>query len=151
VRISLDDPTRPDVTALLGEHLADMRRTSPPEAVHALDPVQLTAPGITFWSAREGDDLLGCAALKELDPVTGEIKSMRTTEAARGTGVGSALLVHLLAEARGRGYRALHLETGTHEFFAPAHRLYLRHGFVERGPFADYTDDPNSAYLTLAL
>ena len=151
MEIELDDPARPDVTALLAEHLADMHATSPAESVHALDVSGLTAAGVSFWTARRDGVLLGCAALKELDREHGEVKSMRTTTESRGTGVGSALLVHLIAEARARGYSRLSLETGTQDYFEPAHVLYARHGFVATGPFADYTHDPNSAYFTLVL
>ncbi len=151
VRIDPDDPARPDVTALLTEHLADMRATSPPESVHALDVEALRRPGITFVTARRDGVLLGCAALKELDAASAEIKSMRTTAAARGTGVGRALLSHLIGLAGDRGYTRLSLETGTEAFFAPARALYAAHGFEPTGPFADYTDDPHSAYFTLRL
>jgi len=152
VTIADDDPRRPDVLALLGEHLADMFATSPAESVHALDPDALSAPGITFWSAR-GDDgtLLGCAALKELSPQDGELKSMRTATAARGQGVGGALLEHVLSVAERRGYRSVHLETGTQDYFAPARRLYERAGFVTCPPFASYVPDPHSAFYRLAL
>jgi len=89
--------------------------------------------------------------LKEIDPDHGELKSMRNTASARGTGVGKALLAHLVAEARSRGYTRLSLETGTQEYFAPARGLYARYGFTGCGPFADYAEDPNSAYFTLVL
>ena len=151
MEIELDDPARPDVTALLAEHLADMHATSPPESVHALDVGGLTGPGMSFWTARSHGVLLGCAALKELDPAHGEVKSMRTTTESRGIGVGSALLLHLIAEGRARGYTRLSLETGTEDYFEPAHVLYLRHGFEVTGPFAGYTHDPNSAYFTMEL
>ncbi|WP_309134701.1 GNAT family N-acetyltransferase [Cellulomonas sp.] len=147
-----DAPHRDDVLALLEEHLADMYATSPPESVHALDPSGLVGPGLTFWTARDaGGALLGCAALKELAPDDGELKSMRTATAARGRGVGSALLAHVLAEATARGYRTLHLETGTQDFFAPARRLYERHGFVPCAPFGAYGEDPSSAYYRRVL
>ncbi len=151
MRIEIDDLTREPVLALLAEHLADMHATSPPESVHALDPTGLADPAVTVWTLWDGPTVLGCAALKELAPAEGEIKSMRTAAAARGRGVATRLLEHLLAEARRRGYRQLSLETGTQDFFAPARRLYTRHGFVPCGPFDTYTDDPNSAYLTLEL
>jgi putative acetyltransferase len=149
--IEIDNPTRPDVMELLGEHLADMYATSPPESVHALDVEALTAPGVTFWTARRDGVLVGCGALKELDPDHGELKSMRTTAAARGTGVGKALLVYLVAEGRSRGYSRLSLETGTQEYFAPARGLYAGQGFTGCGPYADYAEDPHSAYFTLVL
>ncbi len=151
MEIEVDDPASPDVAALLAEHLADMHATSPPESVHALDVSALQAPTITFWTARDNGVLLGCGALKELGPDHGEVKSMRTAEAARGQGIGAAVLGRILGEARSRGYARLSLETGTQDYFAAAHRLYQRHGFMPCGPFADYVVDPASAYFTLEL
>lgn len=152
VVVAPDDPLRPDVVALLEDHLADMHATSPAESVHALDPTALTVPSVTFWTARTADGtLLGTVALKELHPRAGELKSMRTAPAARGHGIGAALLARALGEARSRGYGTVQLETGTHEFFAPAHRLYARAGFVPCGPFGDYRPDPHSAFFVLDL
>lgn len=151
MQISVDDPLRPDVVALLEGHLADMRATSPPESVHALDPTALVGPGLSFWTLREDGVLLGCAALKEHDPGHAEIKSMRTEPAARRRGVASRLLDHVLATARDRGYARLSLETGTQDYFAPARALYLSRGFVECGPFASYVLDPHSAFFSRAL
>jgi putative acetyltransferase len=146
-----DDPRRPDVVALLAEHLADMHATSPAESVHALDPDGLVARSVAFWTVREADVLLGCGALAPLDPVSGEVKSMRTAEAARGRGVAGVVLAALLGEARGRGYRSVLLETGTEAYFAPARRLYERHGFRSCEPFGSYREDPHSAYYALDL
>lgn len=151
MQIDIDDPARPDAAALLAEHLADMHATSPAESVHALDVGALKLPGMSFWTARDGEVLLGCGALKELDPTHGELKSMRTSAAARGTGVGRAILLHLLSVGRERGYARLSLETGTQDDFLPARTLYAAHGFIPCGPFADYTEDPHSAYFTLEL
>jgi putative acetyltransferase len=149
--IAIDDPARDDVMGLLAEHLADMHAESPPESVHALDVAALTAPAVTFWTARDDGVLLGCAALKELGPTHGEVKSMRTTAESRGRGVAAALLGHLVDEARRRGYTRVSLETGTQDYFAPARRLYGRHGFAECGPFADYALDPYSVFFTRVL
>lgn len=151
LRILPDDLRGADVAALLQEHLDDMHRHSPPESVHALDLDKLRRPGITFWVVREDDALLGCGALKQLDPRHGEIKSMRTANAHRGRGVGAMMLEHIVAEARRRGYARLSLETGTPEAFDPARRLYARYGFVECGPFGDYATDPWSTFMTLEL
>jgi putative acetyltransferase len=115
--------------------------------VHAFDLERLRAPGVTFWSAWAGGELLGCGALHEIDPRSGEIKSMRTAPAHRGKGVGSRILEHLIAVARQRGYARLLLETGAMPEFAPARALYRRYGFEYRGPFADYREDPNSVYM----
>src|SRR5262249_36325649 len=108
-------------------------------------------PDIDFWSAWDGDDLLGCGALKRLDAGHGEIKSMRTAEAHRRRGVAAAMLEHLLEEAARREYRRLSLETGSMEGFEPARRLYPRYGFDYCGPFADYRDDPNSVFMSKTL
>lgn len=142
---------RDDVRALLAEHLAEMHATSPAESVHALDLTALQDPAVTFWTLREAGALLGCGALKELSPTHGEVKSMRTTPSARGRGVAALVLETVLDEARRRGYDRVSLETGTQEHFAPARRLYARHGFVLCGAFEGYRDDPNSAFMTLDL
>lgn len=125
-----------------------MRAISPPESVHALDLDGLRRPEITFWTAWSGAALLGCGALKELSPDHGEVKSMRTARAHRRGGVARAMLAHIVAEARRRGYERLSLETGSMAEFAPARALYERFGFGYCGPFAGYVDDPNSVFMT---
>jgi putative acetyltransferase len=118
--------------------------------VHALEPAALAADGVAFLTARtEQGALLGCGALKQLPDGTAELKSMRTATAARGRGIAATVLAELLALASRRGIEVVRLETGSEDFFAPARRLYARHGFVACPPFADYTDDPNSVYLEL--
>lgn len=151
LRIEIDDLTRPQVHALLNEHLADMYAITPPASVHALDLDRLRTPDITFWSAWDGLQLLGCGALKELDPRHGEVKSMRTPLALRRRGAGRALLTHMIGVARARGYRRLSLETGATEPFQPAHALYTGAGFTRCGPFGEYRDDPHSVFMTLLL
>ncbi|GAB2623468.1 GNAT family N-acetyltransferase [Pseudactinotalea suaedae] len=151
-RVARDSPSAPDVAVLLHEHLAEMAATSPADSVHALGHAALQAADIEFVTAREQTGaLLGCGALKVHDQALGELKSMRTVGAARGQGVASAILRHLLERARVRGLARVSLETGAEDYFAPARRLYAHHGFQPTTPFADYTDDPNSVYLTLAL
>jgi putative acetyltransferase len=112
MRIETDDLTRPEIHALLDEHLRSMHKLSPPESVHALDLETLRRPDITFWSAWEGTVLLGCGALKALGDGHGEVKSMRTPDALRRRGAGRALLAHIVSEAGARGYHRLSLETG---------------------------------------
>ncbi|MFY9314317.1 MAG: GNAT family N-acetyltransferase [Burkholderiales bacterium] len=150
--IRLDDLTGPEIRALLEEHLRHMHELSPAESVHALDLTGLRKPEIAFWTVWSGSELLGCGALKELDPAHGEIKSMRTASAHRRKGVGRAMLERILAEARARRYARLSLETGAPDAFAPARRLYESFGFAYCGPFADYpVDDPNSVFMTRTL
>ena len=149
--IDLGDLADERVIRLLTDHLTDMFATSPAESVHALDVSGLAVADVTFWTIAESDDLLGCVALKELDPAHGELKSMRTDAAARGRGLGARLLEHVLAESVQRGYRRVSLETGSQEFFRPARTLYAKYGFRECGPFAEYRLDPNSVFMTLEL
>ncbi|GAB4367911.1 MAG: GNAT family N-acetyltransferase [Kiloniellaceae bacterium] len=151
MHIRLDDLRGPEIAALLEAHLALMRATSPPESTHALDLDGLRRPEIAFWTLWDGDDLLGCGALKQLDAAHGEIKSMHTAKAARGRGVARRMLAHIIAEARARGYRRLSLETGSMDAFAPARGLYAAFGFTFCEPFADYVLDPNSVFMTLEL
>ncbi|MBF6212705.1 GNAT family N-acetyltransferase [Nocardia puris] len=150
-RIGVDDLTGPDILALLTAHLAEMRAHSPADSMHALDPGALRAPGVTVWSMRDATVLLGCGALKELDAEHGEIKSMRTAPGHTGRGVGAALLAHIINVAQDRGYRRLSLETGAAPYYAPAQRLYERHGFVRCPPFGEYIEDTHSMFFTLAL
>ena len=151
MQVQVDDPARPDVYALLDEHLRNMHELSPPESVHALDVSRLKSADITFWSVRDGNQLLGCGALKQLTSAHAEIKSMRTPAALRRRGAGRAVLLHILAEAQRRGYGRLSLETGTQESFNAAHRLYESVGFERCGPFGDYQPDPHSVFMTLDL
>jgi putative acetyltransferase len=144
----LDDPR---VVALLETHVTRARAETAPGSAHALDLSGLRAPEVTFWSVWDGEELVGVGALKRLSAEHGEIKSMHTAQAARGRGVGSVLLRHIMAAARRRGMRRLSLETGSWAYFLPARALYARHGFVECGPFGDYREDPNSVFMTLPL
>ncbi|CCN83634.1 putative Acyl-CoA N-acyltransferase [Vibrio nigripulchritudo SFn27] len=151
MEIKIDLLDGQEIVALLNEHLEDMYATSPPESVHALDLDALKKPDITFWSAWDEGELLGCAALKQLDATHAEIKSMRTARTARNRGVASQLLKHVLNVAKERNYSRLSLETGSMEFFKPARTLYEKHGFEYCPPFADYQPDPNSEFMTKKL
>lgn len=151
MRIEVDDLSRPEVHALLREHLQDMHEISPPGSVHALDLDALRTPDITFWSVWDACVLVGCGALKELDRTHGEIKSMRTPAGLRRRGAGRAVLAHIIEEAHRRHYRRLSLETGSMNAFAPAHRLYESVGFTRCGPFGNYVDDVNSVFMTKVL
>ena len=146
--IAADDPRAADVRALLERHLAFANDHSPPEDVHALDVDALVDPSITFVSYRVDGELLGVGALKDLGEGHGELKSMHTAVEARGRGVGSSVLAHLVALARSQGLTRLSLETGTPDAFAPARALYARHGFVECGPFGDYVLSDYSTFMT---
>lgn len=150
-RIVPGDLSDPRVIALLREHLEGMHASSPPGSVHALDLSGLRTPDITFVTAWDGDVIVGCGALKQLDVTHGELKSMRTTAAHLRRGVARQILEHLLGLARDRGYARLSLETGTGPSFDPALTLYRRYGFVSGAPFGDYAPSAFNQFFHLTL
>ena len=145
-----DDPAAPYVAALLAHHLTELPGNMA-EFAFALDATGLAAPEVTFWTAWRGETLVGFVALKQLDVDHGELKSMRAAPEARGTGVGRALLAHVVEEAQARGYGRLSLETGTADLHAPAVALYRSAGFIDTNAFADYRPSPHNQFLTLSL
>lgn len=144
----LDDPR---VQKLLIHHFHTARAETAPGSAHALDLSGLKAPDVLFWSAWAGDCVIAVGALKRLSESHGEIKSMHTAEAHRRKGIGSAMLRHIITEARKMGLSRLSSETGSWPYFIPARELYRRHGFVECPPFGSYVLDPNSIFMTLEL
>ena len=151
MQIHEDNPRKADVSQLLNEHLDAMRSISPPESKHALDVDGLCAVEITFWTARDQDQLLGCGAVYELDSSHGEIKSMRTARAHLRKGVASTLLERIIEVARSRRYTRLSLETGSMDEFVPARAMYARFGFGVCEPFGRYSPDPASVFMTLEI
>lgn len=150
-RIHQDDLSSREIQELLELHAADMLANSPAGACHFLSLDGLRNPAVTVWSAWDGNDLAGCGALQELDRGHGELKSMRTAPDHLGRGVGRAVLGHIVAVARARGYERLSLETGTGDGFDAAVGLYERAGFRACGPFADYVDNGFSRFFVLRL
>ena len=128
-----------------------MRPIPPPESMHTLDLEGLRKPEITFWTVWDEQTLVGCGALKELDGLHAEIKSMRTSALHKQKGIASMLLQHMIGVAKARGYRRLSLETGAPPFFEPARRLYEKFGFECCPPFCGYREDPNSVFMTREL
>jgi putative acetyltransferase len=151
MEIREDDLSGDAVRGVIRAHLDQMFSQTPVESVHALDLSGLKAPGVTFWSLWDGGEIVGCGALKEIDPGHGEIKSMHTLARFRGKGYGRAMLTHILAEARRRTYKRISLETGATAPFQPAQTLYRTAGFTETGPIPGYGPDHHSCFLTLDL
>jgi putative acetyltransferase len=151
VEIGVDDPNAEDVRDLLRQHLEFARANTPPEDIHALDVDELTGPAVTFYSYRRDGVLLAVGALKQLDGRHAELKSMHTAAAARGCGIGRAMVEHLIGVARDHGFSRLSLETGSSPAFAPARSLYAQAGFTPCGPFGDYPSDRGNTFMTLAL
>jgi putative acetyltransferase len=151
IEIRTDDLSGEATRRLIAFHLAGMHDTSPAESVHALDIDALRHPSLSVWSAWIDGELAGVGALKAMDDDRGEIKSMRVDDRFRGSGVGRAVLRHIVDEARRRGMSSLWLETGTTAEFAPAQRLYESEGFALCGPFEGYALDPFSIFMTRSL
>lgn len=143
-----DDLSGDAIADLLRLHLDEMHQWSPPESVHAMPIERLRQGDVTFFSAWQGDRLAACGAIKHLADGHGELKSMRAHPDFRGKGAGKAILHHLMAVVRTRGYARLSLETGRPEPFLPARRLYETHGFAECPPFGDYVADDFSVCMT---
>jgi len=148
IRGGLEDPR---VQALLEYHVRTAREATAPGSAHAFSLDALTDSDVTFWSAWEDDTLMGVGALRRLSATHGEIKSMHTVGTSRRAGIGTAILRHIIEAARAMGMTRVSLETGSWDYFNPARSLYRRHGFIECPPFADYTEDPNSVFMTLEL
>lgn len=150
VEIRRDDPNATYVADLLTLHLHELRGMMV-EYSFALDASGLSSPDISFWTAWKDENLLGFAALKQLAPDHGEVKSMRAAPAARRQGVGRRLLDHIITEARSRGYQRLSLETGTAPLHAPAISLYRSAGFTSCEAFGEYAPSPHNQFFRLDL
>lgn len=151
LQIIEDDLSGEAIRALVALHLSGMHAHSPACKIHALPVERLSQPGVTFYSAWVGDDVVGMGAIRELDANHGELKSMRVAPAWLGKGIGKAVLNHLLDAARTRGYLRVSLETGRGPAFEPAIGLYRKHGFINCEAFADYVLDDFSQCMTLAI
>lgn len=149
MRIAVERPDQPAIIALIDALDAYQKPLYPPESHHGIDMAALLAPAVVFAVARDhSGEALGCGAVVICDDY-GELKRMYVPPAARGRGVGGALLRFLEQHAAQRGCAWLRLETGIRQ--PEALRLYARAGFVERTPFGDYRPDPLSVFMEKPL
>jgi len=148
IEIRIGGLDHPQVIELLQLHMAEVRAKPTPGGAHVLDRTGLKAPDVTFFGAWRDGQLLGCAALRQLDATQGEIKSMRTASEQLRRGSGAALVGHILQVARERGYRKLSLETGATPEFDAAQALYRQFGFTYSEPFGDYAAHPLSKFMS---
>ena len=151
IEIALEDPGTPDVKALLQTHLDFCHEVTPAEHSFALDVEKLREPGITLFGAREDGVLLGVGALKDLGDCEAELKSMHTAKAARGRGIATALVAHLLTHAKANGFMRINLETGSHPPYESARKLYSTLGFVPSPPFGEYVPSEFNTFMTFEL
>ena len=138
----------PKVNELLTKHFIELRLVSPAGSTHVLDIAGLKDYSIKFWSLWENNELIGCGALKFLDKIHGEFKSIRVVDKFRKKGAGEKIINHLIGEAKKLGIKKLSIETGSGKFFEPARKLFKKFDFQLCKPFAHYKDDPNSCFYT---
>lgn len=148
ITIALAHPLDPELKLLHERHTHAMHEETPPESIHMMPADALAAPEIRFYALRKGTEVIGMGAFKIHDPLHAEIKSMHILSEHRGGGLSRRMVDHLIEEARALGIRRLSLETGVQPGFTAARGLYERMGFTYCGPFADYTLDPNSVFMT---
>ncbi len=142
------DPASPAVAELFALTEAYQLALYPPESVHMAPPTAFSQPGAVFLGAFVGDRLMGCGGYIDHGDY-GELKRMFVRSEARGLGIGYRLLTALEAHAVTAGLPLLRLETGIHQ--PEAIRLYERAGYIRRGPFGDYDDDPLSVFMEKRL
>jgi len=135
-----------EVNKLLKKHFKELKSVSPEGSTHVLDIEGLKTPEIKFWSLWENDNLIGCGALKLLNDIHGEFKSIRVADKFRKKGAGVKIINHLIGEAKKIGIKEVSVETGAGSFFKPARKLFLDAGFKSCEPFSHYKKDANSCY-----
>jgi putative acetyltransferase len=144
--IALEPARQPDVIALVDELDAYQSVLYPPESHHGIDMDALSQPNVLFAVLRDEEGgAVGCGAIV-VGKEYGEIKRMFVRPHFRGRGAAKALLAFLEGEAARSGCTLLMLETGISQPEALA--LYARCGYLRRGPFGDYWNDPLSVFMS---
>jgi putative acetyltransferase len=151
VEIRREELTSATAQALIGALNAELTARYPEEGAtfFRLDPEEVAEGRGAFLVAWTDERPTACGAIRRLDPRTGEIKRMYVDPAARGQGLGRAVLQALEAEARRLGLVRLVLETGARQHTAIA--LYERAGFARIPPFGAYAKSPLSICLQKEL
>jgi len=139
------------VHSLLVAHFIELRSVSPEGSAHVLDIDGLKDPSIKFWSLWKDDELMGVGALKFLDKLHGEFKSIRVNDKHRNKNYGLKIINHLIDEAKKLNIERLSLETGSGEFFLHARKLFTKCGFSSCEPFSHYKKDINSVYMSMLI
>lgn len=149
--VGVESPLGDEMRTLVGELNAILLTLSPPEHCHHLTVEQMAGDDTTVFVVRDEQDgaALGCGALRRHPGGVGEVKRMYTREAARGLGIGGAVLSRIERLAREEGLRELVLETGDRHH--AAWRVYERGGFSRCPPVLDYPDTPFSVFYRKQL
>jgi putative acetyltransferase len=145
LKITIEDPSQPDIVMLLHDGEAYSAQLYPAESNHHMPLSALCASNVRFLVARDASGrAVGTGALA-LDGARAELKRMWVVPEARGLGVSRLILAALEARARSEGVRTLRLETGVENHAALG--LYTRAGFNPRDPFGGYRADPLSVFM----
>ena len=110
--------------------------------------VEYGPPGGTFLLAEKDDSFVGCGAFRRLSEHTCEMKRLYVASAGRGVGIGRALAIRLIADARARGYLAMRLDTLP--TMTAARQMYAALGFREI-PAYRYNPVEGTTFMELAL
>ncbi|NOD47854.1 MULTISPECIES: GNAT family N-acetyltransferase [unclassified Ruegeria] len=147
------DPTSDALRAVVDAHFSHSETAGPAESNHTMDAESLAGPGIRFWAIYEGQQPLGCGALKMLPDGTAEVKSVHILAQARGRGLARLMMQHMADIARAEGIEALVLETGAAHLaeYDAARKLYEALGYSYCESIFGYEADPNSAFMRLPL
>jgi putative acetyltransferase len=153
IEIRQADPGSPELRPLIEANLAHGAGAAPAESDHTFGVDELRGPDVRFWALFEQEQALGCGALKRLADGSAEVKSVYVSGAARGRGLARQIMQHLAEEARTAGVSALVLETGSDLLpeYDAARALYEKLGYAYCPPIPGYDEDPNSAFMRLAL
>ncbi len=137
-----------ELAQILQAHWLFCTSSTPIEHVYALDASKLFSPDITVFGARIDGELVGVGAMRKLDLLHAELKSMHTLAEFRGSGVGRAMVAHIEDFARSSGIERMSLETGTNEAFKPARELYKSLGYNSCDAFGDYVLSEDNMCMT---
>ena len=145
MQLALESVDQPDIIALIDALDAYQGALYPPESNYHLSVAELKAPNVLFSVMRDDDGVaVACGAVVLLDGY-GELKRMYVNPAQRGRGIAKAIIAFLEQQAARRNCTILRLETGIHQ--AEALGLYERAGYVRRGSYGDYPEDPLSVFM----
>lgn len=146
--IAIEKSLTEELAKVLQAHWNFCTSSTPIEHVYALDASKLFSPDITVFGARIDGELVGVGAMRTLDALHAELKSMHTLAKSRGLGVGTTIVEHIEDFARVKGIERISLETGTNEAFKPARELYKSLGYQSCEAFGDYVLSEDNTCMT---
>jgi putative acetyltransferase len=147
--IRMESPREQGVRELIEALDSYLSSLYPPESNHFLDLEQLAQPDMRLFVARRDGVALACGALRIDGQGYGEVKRMYVFPAARGTGLGRAILAAIEGQASREKIQVMRLETGIRQ--AEALALYRSAGYRECKAFGPYRPDPLSLFLEKKL